>query len=137
MLNIRLIQSQPRERIPHFYGLCDLSLVPLKNDAVFATVIPSKIFECMAMNLPMLVAMPAGETTEIVRETKAGWVVPPEDPGAIAKAIERLADEPDSIHEMAMYASEAATQFSRVRQAEHMMKVLQDAAGPKFRGSAQ
>ncbi|HGX2061046.1 TPA: glycosyltransferase family 4 protein, partial [Escherichia coli] len=42
--NIVLIERQPKEMMPKLWSLCDVSLVPLVNNELFKTVIPSKIF---------------------------------------------------------------------------------------------
>ena len=51
-------------------------------------MIPSKIFEAMAMGLPIVIAAPDGEATEIVAGEKAGIVVPPENPPALTEAFD-------------------------------------------------
>ena len=134
MTNVRLVPAQPREHMPVYYGLCDVSLVPLKDDPVFSTVIPSKIFECMAMGLPMLVSIPAGETTDIIDNTKAGLVVSPEDDEVLAETIEYLSDHPAELFELSCASSSAALDFSRPRQARVMLDVFEGAIARKNRG---
>ena len=46
----------------------------LKNTPLFSTVIPSKIFESMAMKVPVVIAVPEGEATNIVNEN-SGLIV--------------------------------------------------------------
>src|SRR3546814_9789921 len=82
--------------MPLVWSLCDVALIHLKDSHVFAEVIPSKIFEAMAMGLPLLAAVPEGEATHIVRETGAGLCVPAEDPAALAGAARRLAGDADT-----------------------------------------
>ena len=85
--NIVMIPRQPKEKMPELWRLCDVSLINLKNTPLFKTVIPSKIFEAMAMDIPMVVAVPDGEATQIIRESRTGVIVPPENPVALAEAI--------------------------------------------------
>ena len=122
--NVRLIPRQPKERMPGLWSLCDLALVPLRNSPVFSTVIPSKIFESMGMGVPILMSVPEGEATRIIRETGAGVCVPPEDPGAMAEAIARLADDPDRVQQLRSAAHAAAPRFSRGALAQQMLQVL-------------
>jgi len=49
-----MLPSQAKEGIIEYWRLFDVSLVHLKNDPVFATVVPSKIFEAMAVGVPIL-----------------------------------------------------------------------------------
>jgi glycosyltransferase involved in cell wall biosynthesis len=95
---------------------------------VFAEVIPSKIFEAMAMGLPLLVAVPAGEATAIVETDGAGIVVPPEDPIALAAAAESLAGDEGLLEILAQQSLAAAPGHSREYQAIAMMAVLEAAA---------
>ena len=43
---------------------------------------------------PILMSLPEGEATGIVRTMECGVCVPPENPAAMAAAIERLAGSP-------------------------------------------
>ena len=95
--NVRMIPRQPKERMPALWSLCDLALVPLRDSPVFATVIPSKIFESMGMGVPIMMSLPEGEATGIIRKADAGVCVPPEDPDALASAIRRLAESPGEL----------------------------------------
>lgn len=125
--NVRLIAPQPKEMMPRLWSLCDVALVPLRDDPVFATVIPSKIFECMGMAIPMLMALPEGEATGIIRRTGAGVVVPPEDPEAMAQAVEALADDPQLLARLRRQAYAAASLYSREAQAQRMLAILEAA----------
>lgn len=123
--NVRLIPRQPKERMPSLWSLCDLAIVPLRDTPVFATVIPSKIFESMGMGVPILMSLPEGEATDIVRGTHSGVCVPPENPEAMAAEIERLADAPEEMAQLRTLARAAAPGFSRDVLAKSMLDVLQ------------
>ena len=51
--------------------------------------IPNVIVEAMALGVPVLAAN-AGGVAEIVRHEETGWLVPPDDPVAMADGVERL-----------------------------------------------
>lgn len=127
--NVRLVPRQPKERMPALWSLCDLALVPLRDSPVFATVIPSKIFESMGMGVPILMSLPEGEATGIVRATDSGVCVPPEDPAAMADAIRRLASDPHEVARLAGNGRAAAPAFSREARAAQMLAILEQAAG--------
>ena len=122
--NVKLIPRQPKERMAALWSLCDLSIVPLRNTPVFATVIPSKIFESMGMGVPILMSLPDGEATHIIRQCGAGICVPPEDPIAMAAAIRQLADDPVGMQQMRERAYAASPHYSRDRLAREMLGVL-------------
>lgn len=128
LANVKLIPRQPKERMPALWSLCDLSVVPLRDNPVFATVIPSKIFESMGMGVPILMSLPEGEATGIIRRTGSGVCVPPEDPAAMADAVRALADDPARMQTLRRTAREAAPQFSRDALARDMLRVLEAVA---------
>jgi glycosyltransferase involved in cell wall biosynthesis len=123
--NVRFIPHQPKNRMPQLWSLCDVALIHLKNTPVFATVIPSKLFEAMGMGLPILLALPEGEATEIVSQTGAGVVVPPEQPAKLVAAIIELCNHPAQLEVLRQASHNAAFQFSRTLQAEKMLNVFQ------------
>jgi glycosyltransferase involved in cell wall biosynthesis len=125
--NVIFVGRQLKEAMPRYWSVCDLSLVHLKNAPVFATVIPSKIFESMAMGLPILYVGPEGEGSGIVEEHEAGVVVPPDDPGAFAGAVRALVENPTLCERLAERSLDAAPLYSRERQARDSLRVLQAA----------
>jgi glycosyltransferase involved in cell wall biosynthesis len=92
---------------------------------LFTTVIPSKIFEAMAMGVPVLMSVPEGEATTLVRTTACGVLVPPEDPQAMAQAIVRLGQDPDECSRFRASGLAAAPQYTRIKQAALMLRVLE------------
>jgi len=126
--NVVFVPPQPKSRMPAVWSLCHVALIHLRDDPVFAEVIPSKIFEAMAMGLPLLVAVPRGEATGIVEADGAGIVVAPENPAALADAVLRLANDDVLRGTFAARSLAAAPHHSRAHQATAMMAVLQSAA---------
>ncbi len=88
--NTFFIDQQPKRRVPLFYSACDLGLVTLRKSDLFQEVLPSKIFEYLGMERPLLLAV-GGEARKVVESAGAGEYVPPEDAEAMAGAITRLA----------------------------------------------
>jgi colanic acid biosynthesis glycosyl transferase WcaI len=124
LANVRFLTRQPKDRMPQVWSLCDVALVHLKNSPVFEEVIPSKMFEAMAMGLPILMASPAGEASAILAADKAGIHVPAENPDALAEAVLHLADDDALLAGLAAASLKAAHAHSREAQARNMMAVL-------------
>ncbi|WP_434143870.1 glycosyltransferase family 4 protein [Photobacterium leiognathi] len=122
--NIILIDRQPKEMMPKLWSLCDLSLVPLVNNELFRTVIPSKIFECMGMGIPTIMSVPEGEATAIIKDTASGLVVESENVEEIKKAILKLYNDTDLYNEIRLSSINSAKLFSRDVMASKMLSIF-------------
>jgi glycosyltransferase involved in cell wall biosynthesis len=69
------------------------------------------IIESMTSGTPV-VATAVGGTGELIRSEETGWLVPPEDPGALAEHIILAAQDPAKRHEVATRAKETVKRFS-------------------------
>jgi glycosyltransferase involved in cell wall biosynthesis len=98
--NVSFHDSVPREQVAALYRSADVCLVPLRAVPLFRAFIPSKMFEILACGRPILASL-EGEAAEILRESGAAIVVPPEDADALAAALARLASEPGLRSELA------------------------------------
>jgi colanic acid biosynthesis glycosyl transferase WcaI len=127
--NVIFLPRQPKNRMPAVWSLCDVALVHLKDSVVFRDVIPSKIFEAMAMGLPILMASPAGEASAILLADQAGLHVPAEDPYALSEAVQQLKNDPELLKYLAANSLRAAPGHSREAQARDMMVVLHRIGG--------
>ena len=126
LTNVILLTCQRKDRMAALWSCVDICLVPLCNSSIFTKVIPSKLFEAMAMAIPLLMAMPEGDATQIVRKLRCGWVGPAGDGAALAAQIQRLAGAPDEVAEMGRCALEASQQFSREAAAEAMCRIFME-----------
>ena len=93
LTNVVMLDQQPKDRMPALWGAIDASLVLLKKSDLFKTVIPSKIFEAMAMRRPIILGV-EGESRALVDEAGCGIAIEPESPTELASAVPRLADDP-------------------------------------------
>jgi glycosyltransferase involved in cell wall biosynthesis len=88
--NIRIIDQQPREKIPDYICLSDACLVLLKKAEIFKTVIPTKMLEFMSCARPVILGV-EGQAREILEQANAGLCVTPGDPHELSRAILQLA----------------------------------------------
>ena len=88
--NFTLLNTCPREEVPAFYQAADVCLVPLADVPSFRCTIPSKLFEIMGSSRAVIGAL-AGEGAELIERSRAGLVLPSEDPEALADAVIRMA----------------------------------------------
>lgn len=123
--NVIFVPIQPKSEIKKYWKLCDVALVHLKNQPVFETVIPSKIFEAMAMQCPILFAGRKGEASELIHQTEIGICLPPEQPELLAQTILELSQRPEQLKKYQMACAKAAPQFTRENQAKWVIDVLE------------
>lgn len=90
--NLRIAGQLPKTDMPMVWAATDASLILLKKDDLFKTVIPSKMFEAMAMERPIVLGV-EGEARELLEEAGAGIAITPESGGELATAVVKLVDE--------------------------------------------
>ena len=90
--NVVFTGRLPKEEMPGIIAASDCCLVHLRGTELFSTVIPSKIFELMAMNIPIIMAV-RGEAQEIVKRGKAGVAMEPDNPDSLLDCIEQIQKE--------------------------------------------
>ncbi len=91
--NLVMLDHQPRSAMPGVWSSIDVSLVVLRQSDVFLRVIPSKMFEAMAMSRPIILGVD-GEARRIVEAGDCGVFIPPEDPAALAAAARVMVEDP-------------------------------------------
>jgi glycosyltransferase involved in cell wall biosynthesis len=124
--NVRLLEKQPRERIPAFLAAVDACVVPLRNQEVFKTAIPSKMFEAMAAGKPTILGV-EGEAKEILLTSQAGLAIRPEDPAAMAAAILRLRNDPSLSQALGRNGRQAVLEkYLRSTQAAKYLNLLNE-----------
>jgi glycosyltransferase involved in cell wall biosynthesis len=92
LANVTMTGQLPRDMMPAVWSLTDVSIIPLRRSELFKKVIPSKMFEAMAMRRPIVLGV-EGEARELLEAAKSGFAVTPESPEELAAAIVRLADD--------------------------------------------
>lgn len=107
--NVDVLGAVPADRVPELYARSDAAVVLLRDRPVFASALPTKMFEAMAAGRPLLLSA-GGEAAELVQRYGCGAVVPRERPQALADAITRLHDAPEDLLSMAAAGRAAAPQ---------------------------
>lgn len=88
--NLIVLDQQPRSEVLKLWGLVDASIVHLKDQPTFRSVIPTKMLEGMAMGKPIIIGVP-GQAQSIVEEAGGGIAFQPEDASDLARAVSELA----------------------------------------------
>ena len=85
--NVLFLDQILKEELPEYYAASDMVLVTLRDLPLFKCVIPSKIFEIMAMAKPILISVKGESQNLVVEKANAGIPVTPEDSQDLARRI--------------------------------------------------
>jgi glycosyltransferase involved in cell wall biosynthesis len=91
---VRFLGFIEHDEMPQHYAQADLFVLPSRRES-FGLVLA----EAMACGLPV-VATTAGAIPEVVEDGVTGVLVPPDDPRALAKAINSLLSDPERMNAM-------------------------------------
>ncbi|MES3013534.1 MAG: glycosyltransferase family 4 protein [Pseudomonadota bacterium] len=123
LANVRFVATVPKEQVARYWSLLDVSVIHLRRTELFTTVIPSKLFECMGMGIPVLHGV-AGESARIVEREGVGIVFEPENVGQLVDGLLRLQSDAalrDRLHAASLAA---AGQYDRGALALRMLESL-------------
>jgi len=123
--NVVFLPMQAKTNMPAIWSLCDIALVHLRNDPLFSGVLPSKIFEAMAMAKPILLVCPQGEASAFIEENAVGITIEPENPLLLAQTILKYQLERELLKKFSENSYRAAQQNTRENQADKFLTVLQ------------
>lgn len=95
LANVDFYDGVLKQEIPAVLKAMDASVIPLRKLDLFKGAIPSKIFESLAMQKPILLGV-EGEAKELfIHEGKAGLAFEPEDDAQLAEKVVLLSTDPD------------------------------------------
>ena len=84
--NLILHPPVSREKIVDFISVFDVMIIPLIKNELFRITIPSKLYESMAAEIPVLLGVD-GEARRIVEEANCGFYFEPENAAALKEKI--------------------------------------------------
>jgi glycosyltransferase involved in cell wall biosynthesis len=127
--NIQFLGPVPKERMADFVRAADVGMAVLKKVDTFKTVYPNKVFDYMACERPVLVAINGVARDLVEKEAQAGLFAEPEDAGAIAAQLLRLKFDPDLCARMGANGGAFVREhFSREALAARYENILADVA---------
>ena len=84
--NVRFLDRQPVEQMPHLYALSDVLLAHYKKDPLFEISVPGKLTAYLGCQRPVLMAS-EGDAADLVNSAKAGVTCPAENSQALAESV--------------------------------------------------
>lgn len=125
--NVTMLDSVPKAEVKNYISILDVCLINLRKSNLFTTVIPSKIFENAAMEVPILMGV-EGEAKEIVEHYNAGICFEPENEDDFIAKL-KIVTNPENQKVFKEGCKELAIDFDRKNLAEKMLNVLHQASG--------
>jgi glycosyltransferase involved in cell wall biosynthesis len=124
--NVRFVDTVPKDEVVRYWSLLDVSIIHLRQTELFTTVIPSKLFECMGMGIPVLHGV-AGESADIVQREGVGLVFEPENTQQLVEGLLRMRSDSTFRAELKAAGLQAARRYDRSHLAAKMLGVLRQA----------
>ncbi len=123
--NLIFIDSVPKDQVVRYWSLLDASIIHLRKTELFTSVIPSKLFECMATGIPILHGV-AGESAEIVRNENIGLVFEPENADRLCGRLIELRSNKPLYDSLRANCIRAAKNYDRSDLASRMLAILEE-----------
>ncbi len=121
--NVLFLESVPKHQVVRYWSVLDVSVIHLRKTDLFTSVIPSKLFECMGMGLPVLHGV-AGESAEIVVREQVGQVFESENAQQLVAGLLHMRDNPAAYADFQRNCLLAARRYDRKNLALQMQQVL-------------
>lgn len=126
--NVLFLDAVPKDQVKRYWSILDVAVIHLRKTELFTTVIPSKLFECMGMGLPVLHGV-AGESADIVVREKVGEVFESENAQQLVEGLLRMRDQPEAYAAYQQHGLAAAIRYDRKHLALKMLQVFNDLIG--------
>ncbi len=84
----------PHGRVSEWLGASDLLVLPSRSEGL-----PFALVEALSLGVPV-VASNVGGIPELVKGGETGWLVPPEDVGALERALRSALSDPEALERM-------------------------------------
>ncbi|HVZ36865.1 MAG TPA: glycosyltransferase family 4 protein [Polyangiaceae bacterium] len=118
--NVLFLDTVAKDQVARYWSLLDASVIHLRKNELFEGVIPSKLFECMGMGIPVLHGVP-GESAAIVATEGVGLVFESGEAGQLAAAIQRIGSDAQLREALRAACVRAAPKYEREQLAQKML----------------
>ena len=121
--NVQILPSVIKSEVKKYINISDVALVNLKKSTTFMSVIPSKIFENVAMQKPILLGVD-GEARSIVEQYKVGLFFEPENKADFLNKLSAIKNF--NTNEYKHNTISLLKEFNRSKLAIQMFKIIND-----------
>lgn len=122
--NVLFLPPIPKIEMPMALAAADACIAILKPVEMYKTTYPNKVFDYMAAGKPVVLAI-EGVIRELIENAAGGIPVPPGNPPALARAILRLADDPELARKLGQQARVyVESHFDRLILASKLLELM-------------
>lgn len=127
--NCVFLSAMPKRQLVGLLNKVDIGLMPLANiPAFYYGTSPNKFFDYISCGLPVLNNYP-GWLADMINQFGCGKAVPPDDPYAMADALQEMASDKDKLSEMGVSGKRLAKEnFDRDDLSDQFAEFLLDIA---------
>jgi len=126
--NVRFLGYVQPDGMPVFLAMADMLVVHLRRADSGAVSLPSRMMAYMASARPMLIASD-GAPRALVDRLSCGITCEPENPRAMADAIEGITGEPERLRQMGLNGRQAyLDEFSEEKNVRRLIELLEESS---------
>lgn len=127
--NVRFMPPVPKLEVHRILAASDACIAILKPLEWYKTTYPNKVFDYMAAERPVILAID-GVIREVIEHANAGIFVKPGDPQALAQAILSLYQNPEQSKQLGKNGRAYVIKyFDRDKIAEQLIQLLEEMVG--------
>jgi glycosyltransferase involved in cell wall biosynthesis len=120
-----MLESVPKHEVAGYLSILDAAIINLRKSELFTTVIPSKIFETSAMQIPILLGVD-GESRAIVEAFGAGLYYEPENESDFVAKVNQLFTDTSLYTKCKEGGAKLALAFDRKILANKMLSTINE-----------
>jgi len=108
LANVTVLDEMPRSEQAVFLRACDVAVMTFVH-GMRGVGVPSRLYNILASGRPVIAAVDAtSEPALVIQEERVGWVIPPEDPDAMVRAMMHAERSADTLRQMGGRAAAVA-----------------------------
>lgn len=102
LTNVYFLDAISKKEMPGVLKSVDATIIPLRKLDLFLGAIPSKIFENLSMEIPVLLGVDGEARQLFIEQAKAGYYFEPENVTELTAAIHQLIQDKDQARQLGM-----------------------------------
>ncbi|WGR92910.1 glycosyltransferase family 4 protein [Bradyrhizobium sp. ISRA443] len=128
LANVTVMAPVPDDELVDFLSAADVWVIPYRQN-IAGVSIPSRLYNLLAVGRPIIVCSEShSEAAIVLSEEAIGWVVPPEDPAQLARAIADAATDRSGTAAKGRQAAIVAHKYSKEAATKRYREIVGAAA---------